>query len=149
MGLIKTLSEQARDITSRGKKYKDTGDNIRAVFKKDKKPSVLVANEISREEFSKRYNNLRIVAVVSGVLSLIALFMMPFSESFLRFGFTVTASMWFAMLYYRYAFRMWIARQGWISWRTISKEVDYEQKVFLQELRINPSEILPLSLKKI
>lgn len=148
MGLINTLSKQAKDIASSGKKYKDAAKNVRRVFKEDSKPSVIVSDNISRDEFYNRYTNLRIISVVTMALSIISLFMAPFSETAIRLLFTLSASTWFGMLYYRYAYRMWVARQGWISWETISKEITLKQNDFLNELKINPVEILPLPLSR-
>lgn len=148
MGLLKTLSDQGKSIISVADKYKGTPGKIKSAFDKDKKKAVVVSEKITREEYAKRYNNLRAIASVSAMLSVVALIMMPFSESFFRLVFTIAASLWFGMLYYRYAFRMWAARQEWLSWRRIKDGRIYEQKDFIEALSSNPSDFLPMALSK-
>lgn len=148
MGLFNTLREQAQDISSQKDKYKNLPSSVKEAISKDKPPAQVIKEPVEKEEYRKRYNNLRVVSLVSAICSLVAFIMMPLSDSVFRLIFTLTAAAWFGMLYYRYAFRMWAARQAWLSWEKIMEERVYKQAEFIEDLSKDPSELLPKPLAR-
>lgn len=145
MGIFKTLADQARSIKENRIGWKAELSKIKHI--KDKKENAFIIKEpIPKEEYVKRYNNLRLTAGMTLTAALLCLCMMPFSESLARFIFTSLGFIWFGLFYFRHSYQLWVARQGWASWRTITTIRAQPASEFIKHALENPAELLPIGI---
>jgi hypothetical protein len=103
---------------------------------------------ISREEFAKRYGNLRLTIIIQWTFALMAFVQVPFIDSkIFAFGALMTGILMVTQSL-GHLFRASVARLVWREWDLREhREISFLQ--YINHCGINPKELLPLKLPEI
>ena len=128
-------------------KYKGSLEEAKEISKKkaeNKEPSV--SNDVSKDEFKKRYNGILTVLYVN-ILFLLFFFYQLFTSSTILFGmFSICSILIASIIYFKTSFTAWRARYIYNTWEKRSEPMPFYFSDFINEIELNWKELLPLEI---
>ena len=103
--------------------------------------------DVSKEEFKKRYLNVRFVMFILAILSFYSIYMGVTHPSGYSVWIALLASSICGIFYLINSYRAWMARVVFSKWKHRDLHMKFHFSEYIQELSVNPKQILPVKVQ--